>query len=116
MVTESPPVSPSVVAAILMIQKTRVTSGTLLRAPGSDLPFIALAPTRLKPEPYFFIDYTVATALAGEPTAPGRRSGGAVSRKRERPLARSQSASSDEQPDLAEIDAELEQAMGVQRQ
>src|SRR6185312_8765140 len=30
MVTESPPVSPSVVAAILMIQKTRVTSGTLV--------------------------------------------------------------------------------------
>jgi hypothetical protein len=30
MVTVSPPVSPSVVAAILMIQKTRVTSGTLL--------------------------------------------------------------------------------------
>ncbi len=30
MVTESPPVSPSVVAAILIIQKTKVTSGTLL--------------------------------------------------------------------------------------
>jgi hypothetical protein len=30
MVTESPPVSPSVVAAILMVQKTNVTSGTLL--------------------------------------------------------------------------------------
>jgi hypothetical protein len=29
-VTVSPPVSPSVVAAILMIQKTRVTSGILL--------------------------------------------------------------------------------------
>jgi hypothetical protein len=29
MVTVSPPVSPSVVAAILMIQKTTVTSGTL---------------------------------------------------------------------------------------
>jgi len=39
--------------------------------------------------------YTVATALAGEPTAPGRRSGGAVSRNRERPFARSQSARSD---------------------
>src|SRR5204863_10099405 len=39
--------------------------------------------------------HTVATALAGEPTAPGRRNGGAVSRKRERPLARSQSARSD---------------------
>ena len=39
--------------------------------------------------------HTVATALAGEPTAPGRRRGGAVSRKRERPLARSQSASSE---------------------
>ncbi len=38
--------------------------------------------------------YTVATGVAGEPTAPGRRSGGAVSRKRLRPLARSQSASS----------------------
>src|SRR5487761_1955575 len=31
MLTVSPPVSPSVVAAILMIQNTRVTSGTLLR-------------------------------------------------------------------------------------
>src|ERR1700731_2584206 len=30
MVTVSPPVSPRVVAAILMIQKTRVTSGTLV--------------------------------------------------------------------------------------
>src|SRR5580700_5140391 len=30
MVTESPPVSPRVVAAILMIQKVKVTSGTLL--------------------------------------------------------------------------------------
>src|SRR5579871_1011555 len=30
-VTESPPVSPSVVTAILMIQKTSVTSGTLVR-------------------------------------------------------------------------------------
>ena len=30
MVTVSPPVSPSVVARILMIQKPRVTSGTLL--------------------------------------------------------------------------------------
>src|SRR5690348_14306283 len=32
METASPAVSPSVVAAILMIQKSRVTSGTLLRA------------------------------------------------------------------------------------
>ena len=39
--------------------------------------------------------HTVAMALAGEPTAPGRRKGGAVNRKRERPLARSQSAKSD---------------------
>src|ERR1700733_2650261 len=31
MVTESPPVSPSVVAAILITQNVRVTSGTLLR-------------------------------------------------------------------------------------
>ena len=38
--------------------------------------------------------YTVATGVAGEPTAPGRRSGGAVSRNRLRPCARSQSASS----------------------
>src|SRR5581483_3896619 len=37
---------------------------------------------------------TVATGVAGEPTAPGRRSGGAVSRKRERFLSRSQSARS----------------------
>src|SRR4051794_4565120 len=31
MVTQSPPVSPNVVAAILMIQKPSVTAGTLLR-------------------------------------------------------------------------------------
>src|SRR6266403_2071247 len=37
---------------------------------------------------------TVAIGVAGEPTAPGSRSGGAVSRKRLRPWARSQSASS----------------------
>ena len=37
---------------------------------------------------------TVATGVTGEPTAPGRRSGGAVSRKRLRLRARSQSASS----------------------
>src|SRR4029077_19637938 len=40
MVTESPPVSPSVVAAILMIQKTKVTSGTLLK-PSSEFLFIS---------------------------------------------------------------------------
>ena len=39
--------------------------------------------------------YTVATGVTGEPTAPGRRSGGAVRRKRLRLLARSQSASSE---------------------
>jgi hypothetical protein len=38
--------------------------------------------------------HTVATGVAGEPTAPGRRSGGPVNRKRLRLLARSQSASS----------------------
>ena len=32
--------------------------------------------------------YTVATAVAGEPTAPGRRSGGAVSRKPVRQASR----------------------------
>ena len=32
--------------------------------------------------------HTVATGVAGEPTAPGRRSGGAVSRKRERFVSR----------------------------
>jgi hypothetical protein len=37
---------------------------------------------------------TVATGVAGEPTAPGRRSGGPVNRNRLRLLARSQSASS----------------------
>src|ERR1051325_10187677 len=37
---------------------------------------------------------TVAIGVAGEPTAPGRRSGGAVRRKRLRPCARSQRASS----------------------
>src|SRR4051812_46113790 len=39
METASPPVSPSVVAAILMIQKINVTSGTLLK-PWSALEFI----------------------------------------------------------------------------
>jgi hypothetical protein len=38
--------------------------------------------------------YTVATGVTGEPTAPGRRSGGAVSRKDVRPRDRSQPASS----------------------
>src|SRR5205823_9859444 len=37
---------------------------------------------------------TVAIGVAGEPTAPGRRSGGAVSKNRLRPCARSQRASS----------------------
>jgi hypothetical protein len=49
MVTLSPPVSPSVVARILMIQKPRVTAGTLLSQPpaavegavGAELPFVA---------------------------------------------------------------------------
>ena len=41
---------------------------------------------------YFF--HTVAIGVAGEPTAPGRRSGGAVKRKRLRLCARSQRASS----------------------
>ena len=36
---------------------------------------------------------TVATGVTGEPTAPGRFNGGAVSRKRLRPLAASQRAS-----------------------
>src|SRR3954470_25061217 len=36
MVTVSPPVSPSVVAAILMIQKASVTSGTLLKLDSGD--------------------------------------------------------------------------------
>jgi hypothetical protein len=35
---------------------------------------------------------TVATGVAGEPTAPGSLSGGPVNRKRLRPFARSQSA------------------------
>src|SRR5258708_21533297 len=39
-------------------------------------------------------DQTVATGVAGDPTAPGRRSGGAVSRKRERFLSRNHSARS----------------------
>src|SRR5271169_5483848 len=42
MVTVSPPVSPSVVAAILMIQKTRVTAGTLLRASFLNASFIGV--------------------------------------------------------------------------
>ena len=37
---------------------------------------------------------TVAIGVTGEPTAPGRRSGGAVRRKRWRPCSRSQAASS----------------------
>src|SRR5579863_10779211 len=47
MVTVSPPVSPRVVAAILMIQKPRMTSGTLLRDSCSILPFIASVPLPL---------------------------------------------------------------------
>ena len=38
--------------------------------------------------------HTVATGVSGEPTAPGRRNGGAVSRKRLRSCSRSQVASS----------------------
>ena len=41
------------------------------------------------------VDVLVATGVAGDPTAPGKRNGGAVNRKRLRPLARSQSANSD---------------------
>ena len=37
MLTVSPPVSPSVVARILMIQKPSVTAGTLLSASSDDL-------------------------------------------------------------------------------
>jgi len=37
---------------------------------------------------------TVATGVRGEPTIPGSRSGGAVSRNRLRPFSRSQPASS----------------------
>ncbi len=37
---------------------------------------------------------TVATGVAGEPTAPGNRKGGPVNRNRLLPFARSQSASS----------------------
>ena len=42
----------------------------------------------------YFFAHTVATGVAGEPTAPGSLSGGAVSRKRLRLCARSQFASS----------------------
>src|SRR5690349_11829047 len=38
--------------------------------------------------------HTVPTGVAGEPTAPGRRNGGAVNKKRLRPCARNQFASS----------------------
>ena len=40
------------------------------------------------------LGYTVATGVSGEPTTPGRRSGGAVSRNRLRSCSRSQAASS----------------------
>jgi hypothetical protein len=46
MVTVSPPVSPSVVAAILMIQKARVTSGTLLSASCFEFSFIIASLSR----------------------------------------------------------------------
>ena len=61
-----------------------------------DLGYIEFTPgyATLTPDSQKKLD-TVATALAGEPTAPGRRRGGAVRRKRERPLARSQSARSE---------------------
>jgi len=44
--SESPPVSPRVVAAILMIQKARVTSGTLLSASCLRPSFITMLPVR----------------------------------------------------------------------
>ena len=64
-------------------------TGTLLSSGAERAGFAGRAACREK------VDYTVAMALAGEPTAPGRRNGGAVNRKRERPCARSQLASSD---------------------
>src|SRR5690348_16715769 len=39
--------------------------------------------------------HTVATGVVGEPTAPGRRKGGAVRKKRVRLASRSQAANSD---------------------
>ena len=59
---------------------------------------------------------TVATGVSGPPTAPGNRSGGAVSRNRLRLCARSQVASSCEVPHLPERDTELEKTEVVDRQ
>ena len=46
--TVSPPVSPRVVAAILMIQNTSVTSGTLLTVASIALAFVIPPPLTLK--------------------------------------------------------------------
>ena len=59
---------------------------------------------------------TVATGVSGEPTMPGSRSGGAVSRKRLRSCSRSQRRELVQVPHLAERNAELEQAEVVDRQ
>jgi hypothetical protein len=47
-VTVSPPVSPNVVAAIFMIQKIRVTSGTLLAGCSAALMFSGSLPIVLR--------------------------------------------------------------------
>ena len=57
----------------------------------------------------------MATGVAGDPVAPGSRSGGAVSMKRLRPAAAQPARQRRQVPQLTEMDAELEQAMFVQR-
>ena len=59
---------------------------------------------------------TVAIGVSGEPTIPGSRSGGAVSRNRLRSCSRSHVGELVQVPHLAERDAELEQAEVVDRQ
>src|SRR5258706_5813162 len=49
--TASPPVSPSVVARIFMIQKTRVTSGTLLRTSLFSMLIAPCQSNRVTPSP-----------------------------------------------------------------
>ena len=59
---------------------------------------------------------TVATGVNGEPTAPGRRSGGAVSRNRLRPCWRSHGRELVQVPHLAEGHAQPEEAEVVDRE
>ena len=69
-----------------------------------------------RPDPSRGVTQTVATGVNGEPTTPGRRSGGAVSRNRLRSCCAQPRRQLVQVPHLAEWDAELEEAEVVDRE